>query len=235
MTVSGQFSCPPAGSFVAVSGQFLVTAHNRIRVTPHNAAGAGPSVQSEPIHPVKTADAPAAPLLELQRIPGGAHAYWSANGDGGSPITHFQWLLEGPDGVIEGSGGSETQRTFSAPELGQMYRVTVYAHNAIGDGPTAIQEFVAADVPTAPRKLKARPRKKSVVLTWKPPRSAQGAPVTGYRVSSSAVGRGMTVSANKTKVRIKRLRRGKKHTFSVAALNEMGLSPSARSRAIQLK
>ncbi len=26
MTVSGQFSCPPAGSFVAVSGQFLVTA-----------------------------------------------------------------------------------------------------------------------------------------------------------------------------------------------------------------
>jgi len=26
MTVSGQFSCPPAGSFVAVSGQFLVSA-----------------------------------------------------------------------------------------------------------------------------------------------------------------------------------------------------------------
>ncbi|ANH40525.1 hypothetical protein I601_4130 [Nocardioides dokdonensis FR1436] len=26
MTVSGQFSCPPAGSFVAVSGQFLVAA-----------------------------------------------------------------------------------------------------------------------------------------------------------------------------------------------------------------
>jgi len=24
MTVSGQFSCPPAGSFVAVSGQFVV-------------------------------------------------------------------------------------------------------------------------------------------------------------------------------------------------------------------
>ena len=26
MTVNGQFSCPPAGSFVAVSGQFLVAA-----------------------------------------------------------------------------------------------------------------------------------------------------------------------------------------------------------------
>jgi hypothetical protein len=26
VTVSGQFSCPPAGSFVAVSGQFLVAA-----------------------------------------------------------------------------------------------------------------------------------------------------------------------------------------------------------------
>jgi hypothetical protein len=26
MTVSGQFSCPPPGSFVAVSGQFLVSA-----------------------------------------------------------------------------------------------------------------------------------------------------------------------------------------------------------------
>jgi len=26
MAASGQFSCPPAGSFVAVSGQFLVAA-----------------------------------------------------------------------------------------------------------------------------------------------------------------------------------------------------------------
>jgi hypothetical protein len=26
MAVSGQFSCPPPGSFVAVSGQFLVSA-----------------------------------------------------------------------------------------------------------------------------------------------------------------------------------------------------------------
>jgi hypothetical protein len=28
MTASGQFSCPPPGSFVAVSGQFLVSAVN---------------------------------------------------------------------------------------------------------------------------------------------------------------------------------------------------------------
>jgi len=26
MTVSGQFSCPPPGSFMAVSGQFVVSA-----------------------------------------------------------------------------------------------------------------------------------------------------------------------------------------------------------------
>lgn len=32
MTVSGQFSCPPAGSFVAVSGQFLVAADKLVAV-----------------------------------------------------------------------------------------------------------------------------------------------------------------------------------------------------------
>jgi hypothetical protein len=31
MTVSGQFTCPPAGSFVAVSGQFLVAANIRVK------------------------------------------------------------------------------------------------------------------------------------------------------------------------------------------------------------
>jgi hypothetical protein len=33
MTVSGQFSCPPPGSFVAVSGQFLVAADKRETAT----------------------------------------------------------------------------------------------------------------------------------------------------------------------------------------------------------
>jgi hypothetical protein len=33
VTVSGQFSCPPAGSFVAVSGQFLVAADTRAKAT----------------------------------------------------------------------------------------------------------------------------------------------------------------------------------------------------------
>jgi len=41
MTVSGQFSCPPPGSFVAVSGQFLVAADNHVR-------RAGPHERLEP-------------------------------------------------------------------------------------------------------------------------------------------------------------------------------------------
>jgi len=37
MTVSGQFSCPPPGSFVVVSGQFLVASD-----TDHGGVGEGP-------------------------------------------------------------------------------------------------------------------------------------------------------------------------------------------------
>ncbi|AOY73568.1 hypothetical protein ARZXY2_4068 [Arthrobacter sp. ZXY-2] len=40
MTVSGQFSCPPPGSFVAVSGQFLVAADSGRRISDSRA---GPS------------------------------------------------------------------------------------------------------------------------------------------------------------------------------------------------
>lgn len=209
------------------------TKRYRIRVTPHNAAGAGPSIQSEAIYPAKTAQVPQAPILEVHRSPGGAHASWQANGDGGSPITHFQWLLEGPDGVIEGSGGTETQRTFSHLVLGDSYRVSVYAHNAMGDGPTATHEFVAADVATKVRRVRARPLKRAALVKWKAPLSTGGVPVTSYRLTMSRGKRSMTLPPDTSKVRVNRLRRGKKYVFFVQALNEMGSSSPAPSRAIK--
>lgn len=211
------------------------TQRYRIRVTAHNAAGTGHSVHSEAIYPVKTAVAPNAPVLDVRRFGGGAHASWRVDGDGGAPIDYFQWSLEGPEGVIEGSGGSETQRTFSSLELGKTYRVSVYAHNAIGAGPSATQEFVAADSPSRARKVRARPLRKAALVKWRAPASANGSPVTSYRLTMSRDSRTFTVSADARQKRVKRLRRGKKQVFYIQAVNAMGHSTAAPSNPIKPK
>jgi hypothetical protein len=201
----------------------------RIRVTPFNAAGAGYSIQSEAIYPVATAQIPGAPGLQLNLIRRGANMYWWGTTDGGMSIDYYQWLLEDTEGVIEGSGGSSTSATWANLMPGKTYRFSVYAVNQIGPGPATVREFIATDVPSAPRRVRARAQSKAALVTWRKPATNNGAVLTGYEVQVFPTRRLFTVPRDTLQLRIGRLKRTTNYQFRVRALNALGRSVQATS------
>ncbi|GFS00827.1 titin [Elysia marginata] len=142
-----------------------------------------------------------------------------------------------------------TTTAFSAQKLseGKEYFFRVSAQNDFGTGePTELKEGIVAkspyDAPEAPKKLTATEiTKSSVTLTWEPPESDGGSPITGYVLERKSPTSSRWVRVNKSPIRdtvytVSDLTEGDQYEFRVMAENAAGCgNPSATTERLLAK
>jgi hypothetical protein len=159
---------------------------------------------------------------------------WSApSSDGGSPVDDY--VIEGgtsPSGAdIEDNVGGHTA-TIGGLTNGTAYYFRVHAQNAYGDGASVTVQVTpqgTGSVPGSPTGLKTSYGDGFIALSWSPPTSTGGSPVTGYHVylgySSSFVGaREFTTSG--PSFRLTDAENGSQYFIKVTALNAAGEGPA---------
>lgn len=128
----------------------------------------------------------------------------------------------GFDEVLTGVGsGSRTICVFAA-NLGPYGQQT-----RLGCGTTVVPAppLPPTAFPSAPRKVKAVAKSRKAVVRWKPPTSSGDGPILKYVVRAST---GQTATTTKTKALVRRLKPGKKVSFSVVAYNKFGAGAESR-------
>jgi hypothetical protein len=163
---------------------------------------------------------------------------WSApSSDGGSPVDFY--VIEGGSSPSGGSisaltGGHRHTATINGLTNGTTYYLRVHAQNAYGDGaaatvtvtpqgPGSVQD--SGSVPGPPTGLKTSYGDGFIALSWSPPTSTGGSPITGYHVylgnSSSLVG-ARVFATSSTGFRDTDAEVGSKYYIKVTALNTAG-------------
>lgn len=148
-----------------------------------------------------------------------ANLAWAAPTDtGGGLITGYRVTAGGKTVTLD---ADVTGHHVDGLALGARAEFTVQAINKLGAGQSATTHLdVPALVPFAPVDLDARVDGTDVTLTWAPASRDSGAPVTGWKVTSS---RGSwTLPADARSHRFTSLPRGVAHTLTVAAINGVG-------------
>ena len=228
---------------------FTVTAVNAVGEGPPSAevsatptATAGPTVPGAPTAPVATAG------------DGSATVTWAPpDSDGGSPITGYN-VYAGPTTGSESTTPlnpaplSATAASYLTSTLtnGTPYFFTITAVNAVGEGGpsaevTATPKHSAGPtVPTPPVSLGATAGDGSATVTWSPPATDGGSPITGYNVydGTTAGGESTTpvnpspLSASASTDLVSSLTNATAYFFTITAVNAVGESgPSAEVSA----
>ena len=158
---------------------------------------------------------------------------WSPPGsDGGSPVDGY--VIEGGTspaggGIADNVGGHTA--TIGGLTNGTAYYFRVHAQNAYGDGASATVTVTpqgSGSVPGSPTGLKVSSGDGFIALSWSPPTSTGGSPVTGYHVylghsSSFAGAREFTTSG--PSFRLTDANNGSLYYIKVTALNAAGEGP----------
>jgi hypothetical protein len=158
---------------------------------------------------------------------------WSAPGsDGGSPVDFY--VIEGGTspsggGIAEKVGGAGQTATISGLTNGTVYYFRVHAQNAYGDGAASVTVPVTpqgpASVPGPPAGLRTSYGGGFIALSWSPPTSTGGSPITGYHVyrgaSPSLVGARVFATSG-TSFRDTDVENGSRYYIKVTALNAVG-------------
>jgi Pro-kumamolisin, activation domain/Fibronectin type III domain/PQQ-like domain len=129
---------------------------------------------------------------------------------------------------VSGLLGGQTH--FSTPAAGQG---RVYLADGFGD---VIRAFGPATVPGAPTGVSVSAGDASATVSWTAPASNGGSPITGYRVTpyiGTTAQIPTTFSTTATSQTVAGLTNGTAYTFTVAAINSVGIGPeSAPSNAV---
>lgn len=217
------------------------------RVMAVNEEGTSPPLEGEPVRPQKGAEAPNMPRgpLNVSDVSGNsASLAWKlADKDGGSPITEY---------LIEASTDNDTWTKLATVdklsnkykvrdlEEGKDYTFRVSAVNKVGPSqplvskPVPIRKAVEAPGrPQGPLTL-SDINKDSVTLTWKPPETDGGSPVTEYVVEKRDTKRNKwtpvtKIPAGKTSCVADQLQEGTDYVFRVTAVNKKGPSKALES------
>ena len=157
---------------------------------------------------------------------------WTAGPDGGSPITGYQYRIDGGSWTtIAGSDATTTSVTLTGLVQGQTYTFELRAVNAIGGGvPSSQQQATPATVPDAPTGLAATNENAQSTLPWTEPDNG-GSPITSYEYQqdggawTSIPGSG----AGTTSYTVTGLTNEQTYAFAVRAVNAVGESAASAS------
>ncbi len=168
---------------------------------------------------------------------------WTApSATGGSPVTAYlvtPYLASNGTALAPVSvSGTATDTTVSGLTDGTGYTFTVSAENAQGIGTASPPSgaVTPATLPTAPMNVTAAAGDTEAVVSWSPPASDGGSPVTSYLVTTYPVGGGVaappvTVAAGTDSVMIPGLTDGVPYQFTVTAANAVGTGPESAGSA----
>jgi protocatechuate 3,4-dioxygenase beta subunit len=178
------------------------------------------------------------PIARITASPGASRISlaWAAPVDnGGNVITAYR-IEQSTDGttwttVVPSTGTTSLGISLAVgPQVPMWFRVA--AINAAGVGRygdrSVVGPIAAFDVPGAPINVSlSRPSPSKVTVTWQPPTTTGGSPVTGYRVRTSLDGRSWTTIVNTTRATSVTIgaAAGRDTWVQVSAITIAGLSP----------
>ena len=196
-------------------------------------SGSDPPATS-PVNPLAVPGAPSG--VSATAGDASATVAWAAPAsDGGSPVTGYMVLASDPTTPV---GGGETCGWTTGPLTcavtgltnGDTYSFTVRATNSVGLGPSspASDPVTPLTVPGEPSGVSAAAGNADATVTWGAPTSDGGSPVTGYRVTTyvGLVAEAVTTVGNVTTDVVGGLTDGDTYSFTVTAINAVGLGPT---------
>ena len=131
----------------------------------------------------------------------GALVSWTAPANGGSPITRYA-ITSSPGGIIATVTGDLTSVTFGGLANGVSYTFTVFATNAVGDGPQSapsppIMPAVSdQQAPSVPSGLALTAVSSTQInLSWAASTDSGGSGLSGYRVYRNGSATALTTVA----------------------------------------
>jgi hypothetical protein len=188
---------------------------------------------------------PGAPALSGSAGNAVVHLTWTAPSDGGSPITNYKVYRGTTSGgeTLLTTLGNATSFDDTAVTNGTTYFYKVSAVNGVGEGAQSneVSETpqAGATVPSAPQNLTAAAaRGKGVQLTWSPPASNGGSPITGYNVyrsTSAGTEVFLTSVGNVTSFKDNTTSRGTMYFYVVKAVNAVGEGPASNEASATAK
>jgi hypothetical protein len=146
--------------------------------------------------------------------------------DGGSPITGYI-VTANPGGIV--STGTRSPITVTGLTYNQPYTFTVMAANVLGtSAPSAVSAPVTptAAVPGSPTDVTALKGNAQATVSFTPPASNGGTPITSYTVTSYPGG--ITETGIASPIIVTGLTNGKAYSFMVKATNAIGTGSASR-------
>jgi hypothetical protein len=206
-----------------------------VRVTATNQAGTSSPSAAATATPRTVPGAP----RQINVSPGNRRVgvRWDAPAsNGGAAITGYT-ATTSPGGATCTSSATARACTISGLSNGTDYTVTVRATNVAGTGPagTAATSVRPRRPPDAPTNVSVTPGRRSVQVTFSPPRSNGGSPITSYtaRCTSSNGGTTGVRTLTRRTIIVTGLTPGKRYTCQVRATNAAGPGPyTAKSRVV---
>lgn len=150
--------------------------------------------------------------------------------DGGNAITSYT-VTSSPGGFTASGSGSPI--TVTGLINGTAYTFTVVATNGFGDSApsSASNSVTPANVPNQPINPIAVAGNAQATITFTPPVSDGGSPITSYTVTSNP--EGITATGSSSPITVTGLTNGTAYTFTVIATNTIGNSlPSSISNSV---
>jgi PKD repeat protein len=226
MKVSGMTSTNVSGLSNGTTYTFTVAATN--------SAGEGQASQpSNPVTPTSASPRPTVPSapsdVSASAGNGRATVRWSAPASGGNAIVSYTitpYVGEEAKTATTVSSAT-TEATVEHLSNGTAYTFTVSASNAVGAGKPSERSppITPAGVPSAPAEVTASTGEDDATVSWGAP-SSEGSAITHYIVtpySGNSAEQTRETAGNTRTITIHGLRAGQPYTFTVAAVNDIGV------------
>lgn len=218
VTSSGGQTATGTASPITVSGLTVGTAYTFTATATSSAGTSAASAASASVTPVGV---PGAPTITTVTAGNGTAsvAFTAPASNGGSAITGY---------TVTSSGGQTATGTAS-PILvtgltnGLSYTLTMTATNASGTGAasSAVSALIPVAVPGAPTAVSVTPSYAGLMVSFTPPVSNGGAPITAYTATTTT---GISVSSTNSPIFLTGLTNGTLYTVNVVAINAVGTS-----------